>query len=428
MSVTAEKPAPVKADLANIPAELKALRRWVAWEWVWKNNKWDKPPRRPKDRGARDWELPKHWASVERALACRMDGIGFAFGSREEGEDDPLNVVEGEGVVALDLDACGNRSTGEIDPAALEVVRDFDSYAEWSPSGTGLRIFITAPGFALPGKGKAALGAPWEGRGGKAAKVEVFVSTGYVTVTGAHLGDTPATVEERTEKLRALLARLEELKQREKAAKAAPKARAASGGRLRNPAPAEAGTPATWSDDDVIDRARRSGDGRTEAAWGVATTRTTDRSEADATLAQAFWYWSGGDRARVDRLFRRAELFRPKWDEVHNGEGATYGAMTLDLACRGKHWEPKEQQAELSAPDGPHDTDKGNGSRLVRLHGKYVRHAHAWKKWLVWDGKRWRMDEVGDITERAKSVTVQMFAEATEGMKVIQRELEGMHK
>jgi putative DNA primase/helicase len=38
-------------------------------------------------------------------------------------------------------------------------------------------------------------------------------------------------------------------------------------------------------------------------------------------------------------------------------------------------------------------TDTSNGFRLVREHGKDLRYVSAWKKWIVWTGKQWKMDD-----------------------------------
>jgi putative DNA primase/helicase len=38
-------------------------------------------------------------------------------------------------------------------------------------------------------------------------------------------------------------------------------------------------------------------------------------------------------------------------------------------------------------------TDATNAQRLFREHGKDIRYNAAWKKWLVWNGSRWEMDE-----------------------------------
>jgi len=45
-------------------------------------------------------------------------------------------------------------------------------------------------------------------------------------------------------------------------------------------------------------------------------------------------------------------------------------------------------------------TDSSNALRLMREHGSDIRYNAAWKKWLVWTGKNWQIDEGFLIHER----------------------------
>jgi NrS-1 polymerase HBD domain len=73
--------------------------------------------------------------------------------------------------------------------------------------------------------------------------------------------------------------------------------------------------------------ARNGGD--VEALWRGETGRYDgDDSRADMALVAHLRFWTGADRARVDRLFRRSGLMRPKWDERRGTR--TYGERTLD--------------------------------------------------------------------------------------------------
>jgi putative DNA primase/helicase len=38
-------------------------------------------------------------------------------------------------------------------------------------------------------------------------------------------------------------------------------------------------------------------------------------------------------------------------------------------------------------------TDTSNAFRMMREHGKDIRYVAAWKKWLVWTGRQWKMDD-----------------------------------
>lgn len=57
-------------------------------------------------------------------------------------------------------------------------------------------------------------------------------------------------------------------------------------------------------------------------------------------------------------------------------------------------------------------TDVGNAQRLVAAHGADLRYVPRWKTWLIWDGKRWKRDETGEVERRAKQVVRGMLHEA----------------
>jgi putative DNA primase/helicase len=59
-----------------------------------------------------------------------------------------------------------------------------------------------------------------------------------------------------------------------------------------------------------------------------------------------------------------------------------------------------------------HLTDMGNAVRLVRLHGRDLRHCHPWGKDLVWDGRRWLEDDTARIEQFAKETVRQIYQEA----------------
>lgn len=47
-------------------------------------------------------------------------------------------------------------------------------------------------------------------------------------------------------------------------------------------------------------------------------------------------------------------------------------------------------------------TDLGNAERFAQRHGHEVRYAHAWGKWLAWDGQRWEVDAAAAVERFAK--------------------------
>lgn len=59
-------------------------------------------------------------------------------------------------------------------------------------------------------------------------------------------------------------------------------------------------------------------------------------------------------------------------------------------------------------------TDAGNAERFVARHGEEIRYCEPWRRWLTWDGRRWRVDDTGDIVRRAKDTTRAMLVAAVD--------------
>ncbi len=166
-----------------VPAELRAIARWVGWKARPKpNGKLDKLPCSPHTGSVGDAHDPAAWGSFEQAVIAmrryRFDGIGIVL----TGEDS---------LVGVDLDGCID-DAGVIAPWAQEIIAELDSYTERSPSGRGLRLF--AFGGLPPGRRKV-------------GDLEVYDDARFLTVTGHHVEGTPATVEQRDFELRDLHAR-----------------------------------------------------------------------------------------------------------------------------------------------------------------------------------------------------------------------------
>ncbi len=155
----------------NIPPELRALRQWVAWQARRVKGRWTKVPIDPRTGVNAKSTDSETWGTFAQAAgfhAGRADGVGF--------------VVNGNGIVGIDLDDVRNPDTGELTEAATKMIEEFRAYAELSPSGTGLRIFCRGT-------------MPEDGR--KVGAIEYFASKKYLTVTGQKIPGCPDSIEER---------------------------------------------------------------------------------------------------------------------------------------------------------------------------------------------------------------------------------------
>lgn len=56
--------------------------------------------------------------------------------------------------------------------------------------------------------------------------------------------------------------------------------------------------------------------------------------------------------------------------------------------------------------------DHGNAERMIALYGKDMKYCHAMKKWLVWDGRRWCVDETDQARRSAKQTMLEFLQQA----------------
>ena len=175
MAATIKPITPHLKSLAA-PAPLRGLQAWLIWRYE-ENPSGGKPRKVPyyANGGKR---LGRHGAPtdvaqlVTFAAACKaaaargFTGVGFA-------------TLEQFGITALDFDACVGEHGIHPDVEALVT----GTYAEFSPSGTGVRAFLRGAFGANPKSHATA--AQWG--------LEVFSTSGFVTFTGAVLELTELT-------------------------------------------------------------------------------------------------------------------------------------------------------------------------------------------------------------------------------------------
>ena len=53
-------------------------------------------------------------------------------------------------------------------------------------------------------------------------------------------------------------------------------------------------------------------------------------------------------------------------------------------------------------------SDQYNAEALVYLHGQNLRYCHPWKRWLLWDERRWKGDDTAAVMRLAKTTIKQM--------------------
>ena len=165
-------PKPPVPSKESLPQKLQDHPQFVAWRYEWRldeksgEQKLTKVPYTTQNNRA-SHSKPTDWTTLDNVLRhidanpARKYGVGYVFS-----ENDPF--------CGIDLDNCRDPETGEIAEWAWEWIRKLDSYAEVSPSGTGVKVIVKA---TLPGKGR-------KNPNYESGAVEVYDRSRFFTLTG----------------------------------------------------------------------------------------------------------------------------------------------------------------------------------------------------------------------------------------------------
>lgn len=117
----------------EVPQQLKDLKNWVTWKIELREQKGVRKPTKPLYNPATNRYAsssdPSTWVSFEQAVSAisRFEGVGF--------------VLSGTRFAGVDFDGC--ITDGKVEPYVLEILKWLNNpYCEYSPSGTGLHVFI----------------------------------------------------------------------------------------------------------------------------------------------------------------------------------------------------------------------------------------------------------------------------------------------
>ncbi len=209
--MTTFKQSPTLADLASDP-------RWVAWRpepqrGTGRITKVPKDPHTLRDAAS---TRPETWGTRPMAEAADQrlpasphgpGGVGLILGE----------WPAGYAIGGVDLDSCRHPETGEVEPWAGDVLTLLNTYAEVSPSGTGVKaFFLMAPGAVPTLREARSLERDGFGRsfkrgtgGDHPPAIEVHLGGRYYAVTGGRLPDAPAELRHvPTETIRELLGKV----------------------------------------------------------------------------------------------------------------------------------------------------------------------------------------------------------------------------
>lgn len=324
------RPRIAPPNLDAIPLQLRQHAQFVAWVWRRVSDtegkwRWAKVPRSPRStessEGAR-FRLRKG-KSQDRTTWVPFDRAAQAI-AHYAGTEVPIGLgfvlTDGDPFFCIDIDDCRNRDTGEITEAARKLIDAFATYAEVSPSGTGVKLF--GIGKKISPKCRK-----------KGVHLEIYDNVRFLTMTGQRVPGTPAGLADCQAQLDALMREVfpEEFQPKRATAERKPPPK-------RLPEPGENFEVGSWDaqllfidDAEVIRRATtngRNGD-KIERLWrGDSSDYDGDKSEADSALAWHLAFWVGRDQARIERMMRQSGRVRPKWHDRPN-----YLSETIRKVC-----------------------------------------------------------------------------------------------
>ena len=173
-----EKPMTINPD--SIPLELKIHNQWILFKFASVDGKLKKFPCNVRGQ-MKGWNLPKNQSSFELVHRTftnnhEYSGIGFV-------------VTENDPYICIDFDHVYNPNTGEWNQQALEEITKLNSYTEFSPSGTGVHVFVKSK---MVKTGRRKDQPDGTGR-------EMYSALHYMTVTGNHIPGTPPEINEAQE-------------------------------------------------------------------------------------------------------------------------------------------------------------------------------------------------------------------------------------
>ncbi len=286
-----------------IPHELRPYKQFVCWKYVDRGKpKPDKIPVNARTLGNAGATWPNTWTSQDTAIKTYqanycLSGIGYVLTA-----NDPY--------VMIDIDNC--ILYGEPNEFACAVLNYLGTYAERSPSGRGLRLFVHSR---------------HQPDAIKRPEIEIYSTGRFATLTGDVLDDRPIA---KVDDLDCFINKFVPKSEQEQR----PTTFFSGNDRLL-PSGDDA---ALW---DYIFRVNPLAEPIYNGDLSNVRTRkdgTPDDSHAVILLLNSLAYWTKGDAGRMDRMIRQTYLDKSKWNENRRGWTWLYGRIqdAINFTQRGR--------------------------------------------------------------------------------------------
>jgi putative DNA primase/helicase len=325
---------PIKASritpdrYALFPASLKPEPVWLVYkmEWDAAKGKNDKIPYNP----------ITGWKANDPEL-----GVTFDVAASKSEQFSGVGIYVESPYIVIDIDNCRDSKTGLVEEWVMEIIRELDTYAEASPSGTGVHIWLKGvkPGAAC--------------RNG----IEIYSSGRFMTVTGNQIQDTPSSVNERD--IASVYSRMVAGEFQDSAKSTNPIGTPAVGDKKTGVVVNQTGSTITTKLNLLMcGKIVSKKPFVVEDGFGNSL-KYESQSEADLSLATGLAL-RNPDTTVIDEEFRKSSLFRDKWDRKDYRDDTIQKAIktAADLKKRANEsTNASEKTSEIPITDDPDEND-----------------------------------------------------------------------
>lgn len=374
----------------NIPVDLIDTPNWIVWKYEEKTDskgdvKLTKIPKQINGSNANTTN-PNTWADFDSVVevAEHFDGIGFVFTDSGYLGIDIDNVPE-------DIKEYKQHDNVDLDHNIVaEFIELTQSYAEVSPSGNGIHIYV---------KGQLPEGSRRKGN------VEMYDSGRFFTVTGNLIGGYKGISDNEDLNVVEYL-HSKYIGSKEEGRRFIPDETAGN----------------DYTADELIEKINASNQKEKFnklfyegdiSDYINPDSGAEDPSMADMALVGILRWWTNNDTKKIDTLFRQSSLMRDKWDSKRGN--STYGLDTIRNVISqsdGSGFKKPMMKYEMNVPNNEKKPlekfysydDTGNAEKFVDLFSKDIRYSYEAKSWFVYDGKVWVEDNRGKIQQMAAEI------------------------
>ncbi|MCL1802283.1 MAG: hypothetical protein FWG30_01395, partial [Eubacteriaceae bacterium] len=289
---------------------------------------------------------PTTFASYENAFTALMNRYGQFEG---------LGLGIFRTIAGIDIDNCAVYSENgklTLGDAAADIIDKFSTYAELSPSKTGVHLYFQVPPEYAYDTRKYYIKNPEN-------SIEIYcpsMTSRYLTLTGYALNNNTMIADEAMI-IKAMEYTLDKYmlrpSQSTKTAHAAHSPQHSTA--LDKP------KRQLLSDNELIEIASRAqNSSKFNSLWSGSIDGYSSQSEADLALCNILAFYSGGEGVQIERLFKQSGLYRDKWDRPG------YRSQTIQKAieiCNGNFYDKHTKRNVSTVEEAASLVYKENNNR-----------------------------------------------------------------